>query len=63
MNPAGRINMLLDLYRQGMLCSCVETEVVCNALTDEPELEVVHNEHCTARIKMMELLASEDKSG
>lgn len=65
MNAAGRLELLIEMYSKGLLCSCKKNEVVWKK-TEEgtyPEAEVAHEKNCDGRVKVMALLECEDENG
>ena len=59
-NPAGKVEMVMEMYNHGMLCKC-ETWVL---IEETEDFYLEHDDTCCGRVTARELLGfeSEDKN-
>lgn len=61
MNPAGKLEMIMNLYSSGILCNCNEYEE--REHPDDYEFRekvLIHKDDCTGKDKVKELLGFEE---
>lgn len=57
MNPAAKIETLINIYDSGLLCKCCEYDIV--HIEDTVKLELRHSTNCEGRVKLQEIMFSE----
>jgi hypothetical protein len=58
MNPAGKLQMAMELYNKGMLCKCTNHQPIGYRDLEriEEEFELIHEDDCEGHVKIKELL-------
>lgn len=59
MNPAGKLDMILELYTAGCLCDCRRQERVWDEEDERYVYEVLHRKLCKGRLVIMDMLQEE----
>lgn len=57
MNPAGKLELILNLFDQGLLCKCEETQVgEYDEYTETALYEIIHKPYCEAVQKVKDFI-------
>jgi hypothetical protein len=56
MNAAGKLEMIMDLFKQGMLCKCNKTELVEQNDEGLFREHLIHDENCEGKQAVRDLL-------